>query len=216
MLAGAALALLMIKPHVTYLFWLAALWWAWRSRRRRVLIGWLAALMGASGLVLLFAPDVFVNYLRAAGEPPLYWATATVGWWLTFFLGLERHWLQFLPSVLGGLALLGWLWRQPGPWHWEEVTAPLLLGSLLTAAYGWSFDQVVLLPVVVALVSRLRWASPARRAAVLGVLGVFQLALLAQNRFRVNDMFYFWHPVALAGLYWWAGVRGPGQAGDEP
>ena len=203
-LAGGALALLMIKPHVAYLFWLAALGWAWRNRRRWVLIGWLAALIAASGLVLLFASDVFTNYLAAAARPPLYWATPTLGTWLRLFFGLERRWLQFLPSLVGGVALLAWFWRRRRrPWRWEAVAAPLVLVSALTAAFGWSLDQVVLLPVVVALVSRLRTATPARRAAMLGALGMFQLALLAQNRCQVSDVFYIWHPLALAGLYRW-------------
>ena len=214
-LAGAALALLMIKPQVTYLFWLAALWWAWRYRRRRVLIGWLVALMGASGLVLLFAPDVFVNYLTVAGQAPLYWATPTLGGWLRLIFGPEGGWLQFLPSLLGGLALLGWLWRRRGPWRWQGMAAPLLLASVPTAAFAWSFDQVVLLPLVVAMVGRLRAASPARRAVVLGILGMFQLALLIQNRCQANEVFYIWHPVALAGLYWWGGGFGPAQVKDE-
>lgn len=206
-LAGSALALLMIKPHVTYLFWLAALWWAWRSRRRWVLIGWLAALIGASGLVLLFAPDLLANYLTGAARPPLYWATPTLGAWLRLLFGPERRWLQFLPPLLGGLFLLAWLWRRRGPWRWEAATAPLLVASALTAAFGWSWDQVVLLPVVVALVSQVPAATPAHQAVLLGSLGASQLALWALNRVQVDDVLYFWHPLVLGGLYWYSAVR---------
>ena len=207
-LAGGALALLMIKPHIAYLFWLAALGWAWWSRRRGVLMGWLAALIAASGLVLLFAPDIFTNYLAAAARPPLYWATPTLGTWLRLFFGLERRWLQFLPSLVGGLALLvWWFWRRRRLWRWEAVAAPLLLASASTAAFGWSLDQVVLLPAVVDLVGRLRTAPTARKATVLGVLAAFQCALLVQNLHEVNDVFYIWHPLALAGLFLWGGTR---------
>ena len=209
LLAGAALALLMIKPHVTYLFLLAALWWAWRNRRRhwRVLIGWLAALIGASVLVSLVSTDVFFCYLGAAAGPPLYWAPPTIGTWLRLLFGPEHGWLQFLPPLVGGLALVIWLWRRRGPWCWMDVTGPLLLASSVTAAYGWSYDQLVLLPVVVALFSRLRFASQSRRVTVLAILVITQLLLVVMNRFRMGDEFFIWYPLVLAGLYWWVAIQ---------
>jgi hypothetical protein len=207
LLAGAALALLLIKPHVTYLFLLAALWWAWREHRRRVLIGWLAALIGASVLVALVSSDVFAQYLRAAAGPPLYWAPPTLGTWLRLLFGPEHGWLQFLPPLVGGLALVIWLWRRRGPWCWEDVTGPLLLASSVTAAYGWSYDQLVLLPVVVVMVSRLRFASQSRRVAILAILVITQFLLVAMNRLRMGDEFFIWYPLVLAGLYWWVAIQ---------
>jgi hypothetical protein len=210
-LAGASLSLLMIKPHVAYLFWLAALWWAWRSQRRRVLAGWLVALLAASGIVSLFAPGILANYLALLAEPPLDWASATLGAWLRFFFGLERGWLQYLPTLVGLLGLAIWLWRRRRPWYWAEVTSPLLLASAVTVAFGWSYDLVVLLPVVVDLVARMRFASPGRRAAVLGTLVVSQLGLWALNQARFNEIFYVWHAPILAFIYWLAVRRGGGQ-----
>ncbi|MFC2029554.1 glycosyltransferase family 87 protein [Chloroflexota bacterium] len=208
LLAGISLALLLIKPHVTYLFLLAALWWAWRNRRWKVLIGWLAALIGASLIVSLVSPGVFPHYLRAATGPPLYWAPPTIGTWLRLLLGPERGWLQFLPPLVGGLALAAWLWRRRGSWCWEDVTGPLLLASSVTAAYGWSYDQLVLLPAVVALVSRLRFVSQSRRLTILALLAITQCLLVAMNRFRFGDEFFIWYPLVLAGLYWWGAIRG--------
>jgi hypothetical protein len=214
LLAGASLALLTIKPHVAYLFWLAALWWAWRSRRWRVLAGWLAALIAASGVVLLFSPAIFANYLVVVAGPQ-DWASPTFGGWLRFFFGLERTWLQYLPSLLGLLGLAIWLWRRRGPWHWREVASPLLLASGLAAAYGWSFDQVVLLPVLVDLVARLRWASVSRRVAVLAALVLSQAGLWILNQYSVNEIFYVWHVPVFAAIYW-LGVRyTPRPGGDR-
>jgi hypothetical protein len=205
--AGAAMALLTIKPHLTYLFFLAALWWIWRYRRWRVPIGWLAALVAASGIVLLFNKDIFGRYLAAAANPPLYWATPTPGAWLRLLFGVERHWLQFVPSLLGVAGLVVWLWRRRGPWRWEVLAGPLLLASVATAAYTWSYDQVVLLPAVAAIVSWVRRSSRRERATVLGFLAAFQLALFVQNRGHVAEFFFVWHPWALGGLWWWAASR---------
>jgi hypothetical protein len=214
LLAGASLALLTIKPHVAYLFLLAVLWWAWRSRRWRVLAGWLAALLAASGVVLLFAPGVFANYLAVVAGPQ-DWASGTFGAWLRFFFGLERTWLQYLPSFLGLLGLAIWLWRRQGPWHWPEVTSLLLLASALTAAYGWSFDQVVLLPVLIDLVARLRWASAGRRVAVLAALVLSQAGLWLLNQVSVNEIFYVWHVPVFAAIYWLGVRRAPRPSGNR-
>jgi hypothetical protein len=214
-LAGGALALLLIKPHVAYLFLLAALWWAWQSQRRRILISWLAVPVAAGSCVLLFAPDVWANYLAAALQPPVYWATPTLGMWFRFFLGTERSWLQFLPSLMGIFGLVVWLVRRRGPWRWEHVTAPLLLVSVVTAAYGWEYDQLVLLPVVVDMVSRLRLAARGRQAAVAVGLVISQLVLVVQYRSQMRDLFYLWHPLALAGLYGWVARWGIEPGGHD-
>jgi hypothetical protein len=204
LLAGAGLALLMIKPHVTYLFWFSALWWIWQTRRWRVLTGWLAALAGATAVGMLFAPGILADYLVAASKPPLDWATPTLGGWLRLLLGIERRWLQFLPSVLGGVAWLAWLWRRQGPWHWESLAGPLLLVSVPTAVYGWSYDTLVLLVPVIDLVSWARQAPGQRGVAVLVALGILQILLVVQNLNQPDNLFKVWQPLALAGLYWWA------------
>jgi hypothetical protein len=202
LLAGASLALLMIKPQVAYLFWLAALWWAWHTRRWRVVAGWLGMLTVATGLVLLFAPEVFASYLAVPRGPLLDWATATVGIWLRVLFGLDRHWLQFVPSLLGILGLALWLRKRRGPWRWQYVASPLLLASVATTAYGWSHDHLVLLPVVVDLVARLRQGSLARKIAVISALIASQVAIWMLNQYGFPDAFNFWHAPVLALIYW--------------
>jgi hypothetical protein len=201
--AGAALALLMIKPHVTYLFWLAATWWVWRTRRWGILVGWLTALIGASVIVLVVDSDIFTEYFLATARPPLEWDTPTIGTWLRVLLGWELTWLQFVPPLLGGLGLLLWLWRGRVAWRWELVVSPLLLASVVTTAFGWSFDHVVLLPAVAVILHRLDDLPCWKRLSAVGLLVVSQLGLLLLLRHGVSDTFTVWHAPALGGLYWW-------------
>lgn len=207
--AGASLSLLMIKPHVTYLFLAAALWWAWRRERWSILVGWIAGLIGTSTLVLSLAPPVFRDYVGAVRVPE--WITPTVGGWLRVALGMERTWLQFLPSVLGGCGLVLWLWRRRGPWCWEALAGPLLLASVMTAAFGWSFDQVVLLPPVVAIVSGLRAQRRLKRGVILLALVGAQVGLAAMNHWGVNDAFAVWHAPLLGLLYLWVASGEPAR-----
>ena len=205
-LAGACLSLLLVKPHLAYLFWLAALWWAWRNRRWGLLGGFVAALACAGALVTLFNPQVWCDYLVAFSQPPLYWMTPSIGTLLRLALRPERGWLQYLPSLLGLLGLGLWLRRNGASWRWETVAPPLLLASVCTAAYGWSFDQIVLLPAVVGLLGELRRVRRSLYLAALLCYAAFQLLLVLQSRYGINDLFTLWHPLALAGLYAW-GMR---------
>lgn len=202
--AGACLSLLTIKPHVIYLFLLAALWWTWQKRRWGILIGWVSALTGANVLVLVVDSDVFTDYLAAAANPPLAWQTPTFGLWLRMLTDLGIGWLQFVPSMLGGLGLVVWLWHRRGPWRWAVLSGPLLLGSVVTASYGWSHDQVVLLPAVVALVAGMWSKQPMERVAILVLLAGAQMGLAAMSHWGVSDGFALWHAPLLAGLHWWA------------
>lgn len=213
--AGVALALVMIKPHFTCLFWMAALWWAWREHRRGVLLGWAAALAGGGLIVTAVAPGIWGQYVAAARMPPLDWASCTLGAWLRYLLGLDYRWLQFLPPALGGIGLLVWLCQRRGPWEWRRLAPPLLLASAMTAAYGWSYDQVVLLPVAVDLISRHRPAGRRRKLAMAAALALIQVVMLVQNQLAMDDFFRVWHSWALAGLYWWGARDRPIEAAGE-
>lgn len=203
---GAALALLMIKPHVTYLFWPAAVWWAWQSGRRRVLLGWIGVLVGASGVTLVVSPTVFRDYAGAVALPP--WATPNIGVWLRVIFGVDRLWLQFLPSLLGGLGLLAWLLGRRGPWRWEHLAPPLVLISVVTATFGWSYDQVVLLPAVVALVVTFWEKRVVGRVVILLLLIGAEFGLVAMSHWGVPDAYAVWHAPLVGALYWWSATRG--------
>jgi hypothetical protein len=213
-LAGASLALLMIKPHVTFLFLVAALWWSLRYRRPRVLVGWILTLAAASGIAIALSPSLVEGYLATA--PPMDWAAPAVGAWLRLAVGLQHSWVQFLPMALGSVGLVAWLLVRRAPWQWEHTTGPLLLTSVVAAAYGWTFDQVVLLPAVVDLVGRLRSTPRARQVSALVALGLCEVALILQHLVQPNMFYDVWHPLALAGLYWWGVAGQPRPTYDRP
>lgn len=146
-LAGMAAALVTVKPHLVYLWVLVLAWEVLRKRQWETLLG-SVALLGPSTLVLMFfRPSILLDYWESLRNPPLYWATPTLG---TLF----REWLpslpaqvQYLPPLITALLLLFLLlsFRRRLSAQSPSDTVLLLAVSVPTAAFGWSFDQVVLL-----------------------------------------------------------------------
>ena len=196
-LAGTFAALLAVKPHLMYLFWLALVADAWSRRRWKAPLATLAALSLATVLAAAANPRVVQQYYSAAvGNPPVMWATPTLGGMLRSALGYERAYLQFVPALVG-LAWLGWTWRAGFAWDWRGRAACLALMSVVTAVYGWSYDKVLLLiaPIsVVALSPRSgqMWVRlvPAMYA------GLMLLAFLVRRGDEFSDIWF--GPVLLA------------------
>jgi len=203
-LAGACLALTMVKPHVIYLLLVTLCWWIATRRRWRVLLGLAAALVGLTAVVLCFSPHCVEHYLLAMREPPLYWRTPTLGGVLRILLGWEHRWLQFFPSVILSLATLICLIVKAAEFDWDQAISPILLISVPTAAYGWSFDQVVLLIPYIQVISLIVQNGRERIASSAPVLLVLLLTnglMCWQNWRGLDDLYQFWAPLALGAIY---------------
>ncbi len=199
--AGAVAALITIKPHLLYLFGLAVLFWALEQRRWRVLLGFAAAMLLAMGSAWAINPALVSQYLYAlAHYPPAEWATPTFGAVLRLWVGVEHFWLQFLPSALGGLWFVFYWLRQRKRWDWREQLPILVLVSVVTAAYGWTFDQpVFLLAIVQAAVGlsqgRLTWP---KRGLLLAYIGLMLVSLFSSQ----SQLWYWWMASWLLLWYW--------------
>jgi hypothetical protein len=206
-LAGAFLALTTIKPHVLYLFWVGAAWWVIAERRWKVAAGFCALLLPTLAILTLLWPEWLTGYRTAMAEPPLYWITPTVGGMLRFWVFPTAPQVQFLPPLVFGLALLGCLLVKRPSLDWRAAAGPLLLASVPTAAYGWSFDQIVLLVPYLELI---RWVADGRikgtrkRALVIAALVALIVATLGQGLLVQSEHFFFWPPLALAAVYAYA------------
>lgn len=199
--AGIFLALLLIKPHVVYLFMAGTAWWIVVYKRWKVMLGLAGALVVACVVVTIISPDIFAQYSRAATSPPLYWRSATLGTWLRTLFGADIYWLQFLPSAVGLIAFIGWVLQFHGAWDMVRLAPMLLLASTVTAMYGWELDQVTLLPVVLILIAGTHVMRLPYRGIFLFLYILAQIGLLVQNQLMVDSSVSYWHPLLLAGLY---------------
>ncbi len=204
LLAGVATLLIAVKPQLLYLFWIVLLLDCLRRARWRLLAGAGAALLVASLLPLSLNPNLWGHYRELAGSGSvLHNPSPNIGTLLRVIWG-DHAWLQFVPSLLGaGWALFFW-WRQRRSWTWSDQLPLLLLVSLVTTAYGWLFDQVVLLPAIMQVAvplagrrGRLRVQTLTAYIASSALMALFVLL-------RETGTAYTWTAPVWLILYLWA------------
>ncbi len=202
--AGFFAALISIKPQLFYLFWPALLFWSLKNRRWGVLLGASGGAILASLLVLGLNPGVIGSYLDAAlFNTPKDWATPTIGGYLRLLFGIDQFWLQFLP-VLAGFAWFGVYWqKKKEDWDWRETIPVLLFASIITAAYSWTYDQVILLPALIAALQIL--VSGGSKKTLWWMLAVL-MAINLTDLFlhRTLDEFWFIWLAPVYCIWWWA------------
>jgi hypothetical protein len=210
-LAGAASALIAVKPQLFLLFEVAILIWAVSRRRWSVILGGGIVLGAATALAVAFNPRIFAEFRAGTADDPMLYATNTIGGALRYLFGPEIQWLQFLAPALG-LVWLGVYWIRHGKtWRWEEQASILLLMSFFTTTYAWVYDMACLLPAMVqgaVWLTRLRWNGNVALGA-----GGYLVANAVAYGMSVYDCGYFyftWMPLTLLLCYLllWREARG--------
>lgn len=210
--AGLWASLITIKPQLFYLFWPILLFWCFTTRRWAVIVGSVLGTAVGVMITMLFNPIVLFQYLEAVvSNPPVAWATPTIGGYLRLIFGLEKFWLQFVFPILGLLGVtLFWVLRSRErtgfTWDWITDTPVLLFASILTAAYAWTYDQVILLPAILYILAKSA-QIPSRKILWTMVLSLMAINLADLILHRWFDEFWFgW--VAPAYLIWYiTGVK---------
>ena len=179
-LAGAALVLVTVKPHVAYLLLPSVLMLVLLQRRWRVIVGFLAFLLSLLFLASCLYPHWLETYFRLFDVPAspflsTQYTTPTARGLVWASLGLDiGPWLSVICLVV--FLILIWLRRR-------SVTLPTiaslsLIVGLPTSTFGWSTDQVVLLlPIVQALSWTRNLTSNERWIAALSLLLSYTYAL---------------------------------------
>lgn len=149
-IAGALLAVTLIKPHLVFLLWFAVALQSLRLREWRVIAGALTSLTTLTGVTLCFDVHIMRHYLALTRSPYIQAYAAGVGALLRKpFGGIGTLWIQLVPFVIGVVWFVRYWLKHRSRWSWRENLPLLLTVSVLTSAYGWAFDQTLLiLPVV--------------------------------------------------------------------
>lgn len=154
-LAGACLALASIKPHLVYLLWFALVLWCWRERKWKPLVSLALVVGGALGIAVIMRPSIVRDYLQFSQSGYVkIWPSALAAILRFPFNSVASFPLQFVAPALGTIWFAFYWRRHRRGWDWKREMPMLLTVSVLTAAYGWTLDEIVLLVPVVAIAAR--------------------------------------------------------------
>jgi hypothetical protein len=198
-IAGVALFLCTLKPHLFLPFGVVLFAWILSNRIFRVLAGTFVALVASSLLVVFLDPDVASHYVRgerAENIQNLFIPCVSV----LFRIVVRRDavWLQFLPAIAGCVWGIWYFLARRKRWDWVEDGSLLLLVSVMVAPYAWFTDEAILLPAIMA---GLYAASNAGRS-LLPFGGIAAIALLEVIAgVPLTSGFYIW--TAPAWLAWY-------------
>jgi glycosyl transferase family 87 len=204
--AGAFTILVSIKPHLLYLFWIALVLWIIEKRQWQLMIGAMVSGFIAATIPLLFSPSVYADYIqlnRTAKLPtPFDWQTPTMGQAARFFFAPEAVWLQFVPSLIGVFWLLFHWHKSKNQWEWSTQLPILIVASLATTSFAWSFDYIVLLPAIIQAAS---WLSGHQelscKTPVIIVYVIIMTLYMLVFFLSPNDFWRFWLGPAFAIAY---------------
>ena len=201
LVAGAALWLCALKPHLFLPFAAALALWIVVSRSYKVLAGAAAAIALSSAAAFFLDSSAWTEYTRMMRSPVVEnefipcLADAMRHW-----LDPQATWLQYLPVALCCIWALFYFWRHRAAWDWLTNGSPLMLVSLLAAPYCWFYDQGLAIPAL------LDGAYATRSRKLLAALAL--LVLLADIEIcgvQIISPLYLW--TAPAWLVWYIFAR---------
>jgi hypothetical protein len=206
--AGAWLAIGSIKPHLLYLLWIAVLLWLWRHRKWRVAAGFAVVFAVLAAVPLFLDGQIYARYLNLMSDRavilPMDWLNPTIGMAVNELSGSNTMWLRWLPAVGGALWLACCWQKNTGRWDWSKELPLILLVSIVTTPYSWTFDYVVLLPALIQGVVWLSALTLCPRKLWVSAIYLASCAILLFGKFFVlNDFWYFWLAPTLLVLYLW-------------
>lgn len=215
--AGVSMVPLTLKPHLLLFLMPAGLLWWWRlavKDRWRFAFGLIGSLSVLCLIVMTLAPQALMWWFSALSSPrsvvgavpTVAWKTATLTTWVRVFLadgkGTVPLWpMTYLPLVSLGAVAFFYAWYRPII-RWSTTLPTILSIALLTGAYGWLYDQSLLLLGMIVVVGDALACDDrkARFGMVAGVLTIEGLAL-TQSWVGYNQQHYFaWIPLAMLCL----------------
>lgn len=205
--AGAAFALLAIKPHIFLLFGLILLADCLRRKEFLPLLGLSMFLALASVLPTFFDPNIWSHYLGRASTANFKNAfVPTLSFVLRILVHRNSFWLQFVPEGLAGIWAAWYYVKNRQSWDWIENGMIVILVSVLVAPYSTFFDEIVLLPAMLhAFQAKPSSRTSLRRSlAAFVAINVLFFALVLTFKATMMSGLYIWTPVAWVVWYVWS------------
>lgn len=149
-LAGLALTLTVLKPHLLSLFWPILLLEILRTRRFQIAAGAIAGVAVASISALAWDPHIWADYRHSLHGQNLFLRAPlpNLSNGLRLLIWPHSVWLQFIPLALGIPMALWFWWRTRHHWEWHREGALVIAAAVLVSPYSFHIDQVLFLPAI--------------------------------------------------------------------
>jgi len=194
-LAGTALLLMALKPHLFLIFWAVLLAECVHKRKFTILAGLSTSLAAASIFPVWFDPHVWRNYFETMHSASLKQAAfPTLSIVFRTIIDPGAFWLMFVPSIAAVLWGLWYYRANRELWDWKTHGMLLMLVTVLASPYGFFTDQIVLLPSIA-----LALTSPQRRkysGPLLLLINCIAIIPLVRPHASLTSMALVWTPAA--------------------
>jgi hypothetical protein len=187
--AGTGLVLTIIKPQTSYLFLLILIIWVINNRRWKVIEGFIVALVTTTIIFWIFDPSWVTDYYKLIGKLPFSLTyTSTIG---SFFAAKLNTKVFYFASIML-LLLIKPLLRIQGKYGWLTTLNLSLLVSLPFSPYGFVFDQILLLPAIIQIISWVWNGALTKRnkSLIIGLMVAFYM--LALYMLSIPILEYYW------------------------
>ena len=208
-LAGAALLLCAMKPHLFLPCGIVLVVWVVFRKAYRILAGFCVALFAACALVFCFDQHAWSQYSQMASAQGLMneVAPVTLSKLFRLFVDWRAVWLQFLPQAGACAWALWYSWTRRARWDWMDQGMLVLLVSALCTPYAWFLDEAILLPAVLAGIYR---ADASQRSLLpIGLFAGVAFAEIFAAALPITSWYYLWTVPAWIAWYLYATGKRP-------
>jgi glycosyl transferase family 87 len=198
-LAGAALAICCIKPHLFLPFGAVFLLWVLMERSYRTFAGVLCSIAAMLVSSLALRPSIWHDYRTMLGHENL--SIPTLSSVLRLAIHPQWMWLQYVPVGFAVCWAVSYFLGRRGEWDWRTHGSLLILTCIVTTPYAWFTDEAVLLPAILAGL----YVSSSRAMIVYEVIAGAALLEVLWG-LPLFSPFYLWTP--LAWMAWYLSATG--------
>jgi hypothetical protein len=195
--AGIALWLCGLKPHLFLPFAIVLLAWVLVSRNYKVLAGIGSVMFASCAIVYCSDPMVWTQYVKMMSSREFDSAfIPCLSSALRFWIWPQATWLPYLPDAAACTWALTYFWHRRYRWDWIRDGSLLMLVSILAAPYCWLYDQGLAIPAL------LDGAYSTRSRKLLVVLALMTVLLYVELCVaKVSSGLYLWTAPAWFAWY---------------
>jgi len=206
---GICLSVTFLKPHLLYLIYIYIYIISIREKKWKTLAGMVSGITIFLVFPVGYNPKIISYFLDSAVSLPVYWKTPTLG---SFLQGISQNHmviLRFTPMIITPIIMSLFVFFSKRSLSTTKVMYYLLPLSLVTAPYGWTYDQMLIAPAIPFIFSRFqktshRWNSPQFLVGIVLILANNIGMLMIFGKSGQHE--YVWYPIVIlcvmAGFTW--------------